>query len=336
MGNLDAFEMHGKLERLEIQSHLFPAGVKEEIVAVLRGAGANKEGELCVQAIFLLLDVLKKWAEDAKGTAAFSSSGNNPQTAVKICCGQVASVSWARLGRTFEFKAVKVLTTEATGSTFIFSPGFANTPSACDGMPRICLVSIPIASSLSAGPAVIVCQPPQSTIQAEALIASQCELGSPTPYIPLIGAFHFATEGEMFITQLYRQQPQENVTSTADLHCRFHWFLPAGAAAGGSSSSNAASTAQAVHQLLSSIPQDLLAQAAAQCGAHARALLHYETHLRSKEGGGLNPVAHKNIYYSDDEVSFLQVQCCTLLSSCSCSKPAKLCSNTGKQLVDWS
>lgn len=67
------------------------------------------------------------------------------------------------------------------------------------------------------------------------------------------------------------------------------------------------SSAQHVHQLLASIPQDLLAQAAARCGAHARALLHYETHLRSKEGGGLNPVAHKNIYYSDDEVSFLQV-----------------------------
>lgn len=49
--------------------------MKEEIVAVLRGAAANKEGELCVQAIFLLLDVLKKWAEDAKGTAAFSASG---------------------------------------------------------------------------------------------------------------------------------------------------------------------------------------------------------------------------------------------------------------------
>ena len=72
-------------------------------------------------------------------------------------------------------------------------------------------------------------------------------------------------------------------------------------------SSGPTSSAQDVHQLLASIPQDLLAQAAAQCGAHARALLHYETHLRSKEGGGLNPVAHKNIYYSDDEVSFLQV-----------------------------
>ena len=79
--------------------------------------------------------------------------------------------------------------------------------------------------------------------------------------------------------------------------------------AGASSGSDAAGvTALHVHQLLSSIPQDLLARAAAQCGAHARALLHYETHLRSKEGGGLNPVAHKNAYYSDDEVSFLQVR----------------------------
>ncbi|KAL0029509.1 hypothetical protein WJX79_000191 [Trebouxia sp. C0005] len=128
-------------------------GVKDEIVAVLKGAGAHKEGELCVQAIFLLLDVLKKWAEEAKGTAAWSASG---------------------------------------------APGVSS--------------------------------------------------GSIAP----------------------------------------------------------TSSAQHVHQLLASIPQDLLAQAAARCGAHARALLHYETHLRSKEGGGLNPVAHKNIYYSDDEVSFLQ------------------------------
>jgi len=51
------------------------AGVKDEIVAVLKGAGAHKEGELCVQAIFLLLDVLKKWAEETKGTAAWSASG---------------------------------------------------------------------------------------------------------------------------------------------------------------------------------------------------------------------------------------------------------------------
>lgn len=44
-------------------------------MAVLKGAGSNKEGELCVQAIFLLLDVLKKWAEDTKGTTAWSASG---------------------------------------------------------------------------------------------------------------------------------------------------------------------------------------------------------------------------------------------------------------------
>lgn len=72
-------------------------------------------------------------------------------------------------------------------------------------------------------------------------------------------------------------------------------------------SQQAAGTAtQRVQQLLESIPQDLLAQAAAQCGAHARALLHYEAHLRAK-GVMLNPVARKNVYASDQEVSFLQV-----------------------------
>ena len=39
-------------------------------MAVLRGAGANKEGELCVQAIFLLLDILNKWAQDNKAASA--------------------------------------------------------------------------------------------------------------------------------------------------------------------------------------------------------------------------------------------------------------------------
>ena len=85
-------------------------------------------------------------------------------------------------------------------------------------------------------------------------------------------------------------------------------FCHAGSTGKQPGSDEATSTAQNVRQLLVSIPQDLLAQAAAQCGAHARALLHYETHLRSKTGGGLNPVAHRNIYYSDDEVSFLQVR----------------------------
>ncbi len=64
---------------ISIECHIISScgvpGVKDEIVAVLRGAGSNKEGELCVQAIFLLLDVLKKWAEDTKGTAPWSASG---------------------------------------------------------------------------------------------------------------------------------------------------------------------------------------------------------------------------------------------------------------------
>lgn len=84
--------------------------MKEEIVAVLRGAGANKEGELCVQAIFLLLDVLKKWAEDAKGTAAFSSSGTTAQPVAKIHYGSgpIACCS----GKALKFAAVVMLITE--------------------------------------------------------------------------------------------------------------------------------------------------------------------------------------------------------------------------------
>ena len=59
-------------------------------MAVLRGAGANKEGELCVQAIFLLLDILKKWAEDNKGTTVLSAAG-----AISFgCLILVNSLSW--------------------------------------------------------------------------------------------------------------------------------------------------------------------------------------------------------------------------------------------------
>lgn len=54
--------------------------------------------------------------------------------------------------------------------------------------------------------------------------------------------------------------------------------------------------------------QDLLAQAAADCGAHARALLYFETHVRNMNGGGYNPAAHRNAVYKDEEVTFLQVR----------------------------
>lgn len=42
-------------------------------------------------------------------------------------------------------------------------------------------------------------------------------------------------------------------------------------------------------------------------GAHARSLLHYETHLRNAHTGGLNAAALRNTYYQDQEVIFLQV-----------------------------
>lgn len=51
------------------------AGVKKEIEAVLQRGQANKEGELCVQAIFVLLDVLKKWAEAAQRSSSWLAAG---------------------------------------------------------------------------------------------------------------------------------------------------------------------------------------------------------------------------------------------------------------------
>ena len=56
--------------------------------------------------------------------------------------------------------------------------------------------------------------------------------------------------------------------------------------------------------------QDLLAQAASDCGAHARALLYFEAHVRAAHGGGYNPAAHKSTVYSDDDVSYLQARWC--------------------------
>ena len=43
-----------------------------------------------------------------------------------------------------------------------------------------------------------------------------------------------------------------------------------------------------------------------QCGAHARSLQYFETHVRTVHGGGLNPAAYRSATYSDDEVSYLQ------------------------------
>ena len=44
--------------------------VKQEIETVLREGHSSKEGELCVQAIFTLLDMLKGFVADLKDQAA--------------------------------------------------------------------------------------------------------------------------------------------------------------------------------------------------------------------------------------------------------------------------
>jgi hypothetical protein len=51
---------------------------------------------------------------------------------------------------------------------------------------------------------------------------------------------------------------------------------------------------------------ELLARAASQCGAHARALLYFESHVRAKAQGTLNPTALSSTTFEDDDVSFFQ------------------------------
>ena len=46
---------------------------------MLRGGPSSREGGLCLQAVFSLLDVLHKWGEDAK--SALSQGGQNASLA---------------------------------------------------------------------------------------------------------------------------------------------------------------------------------------------------------------------------------------------------------------
>lgn len=46
---------------------------------------------------------------------------------------------------------------------------------------------------------------------------------------------------------------------------------------------------------------------ALQCGAHARSLQYFESHVRKVYQGALNPAAYRSAAYGDAEVSYLQV-----------------------------
>lgn len=52
------------------------ADIMAEVTAVLSSGHATREGELCVQAVFTLLDVLRAWLEQRKlASAPVTSSG---------------------------------------------------------------------------------------------------------------------------------------------------------------------------------------------------------------------------------------------------------------------
>ncbi len=49
------------------------------MAAVLRGGRDSVDGELCVQAVFALLDTLRKWLTTLQGRATPAASGAPPQ-----------------------------------------------------------------------------------------------------------------------------------------------------------------------------------------------------------------------------------------------------------------
>ena len=68
-------------------------------------------------------------------------------------------------------------------------------------------------------------------------------------------------------------------------------------------------TLEIVAHLLEAIPRDLCAHAAFHCGAHARALQYYETHVRAAQRGAVNQAGRRGLPdpYTDEQVTFLQV-----------------------------
>jgi len=60
-----------------------------------------------------------------------------------------------------------------------------------------------------------------------------------------------------------------------------------------------------LQQMLESIPKIKLSAAATKCGAHARALLYYEAHLKGERGGAANNAAATSASFEDENVSML-------------------------------
>ena len=93
------------------------------------------------------------------------------------------------------------------------------------------------------------------------------------------------------------------------------------------------SPARRVSGLLDSVDMELLARAAFQCGAHARALLYFESHVRAKEKGTLNPVALTSTTYEDDDVSFFQVGDAAVVVSSEALNSSTACACNSSQII---
>jgi serine/threonine-protein kinase ATR len=160
-------------------------GIQREVEAVLRVSGHSREGGLCLQAVFTLLDTLQRWA----------------------------AVAWDMSGDSMNSRRRMMM--------MIMPPGVVTTT---------------------------------TTAAAESASATT-----------MTGGGGGGSEGNDIVFQDWQQ----------------------------------------VKIFLESIPRSLLAQAAGNAGAHARALQYYETHVRRARNGGYNIAAARNAIFEDEDITFL-------------------------------
>lgn len=207
---------------------------------MLAGASSSREGTLCCQAVFTLLDTLQKWHGDAKATGQ-----KEAQLAVRQDPG-----AW-----------------EAHTCTCWLPMHTAH-------------VCVPSACTLRPLPPTAARRVHDPLLQA----APAASRGSTWRWV--CSGTAFETCWRQCPSSCWRRQPRR-------CGVRLQWIgLP---------------------HALPSLPIRIrdtpaLCLGALQCGAHARSLQYFETHVRTRHNGALNPAAYRSATYDDAEVSYLQAR----------------------------
>ena len=73
---------------------VFTDPVAVQMEAVLRGGRSTREGELCVQAVFSLLDTLKLWLEDALPSLMSHTGAGSTSESANFSCQPMHMTCW--------------------------------------------------------------------------------------------------------------------------------------------------------------------------------------------------------------------------------------------------